>query len=256
MSPSTEVRENREFAAEMKFLVTRPVAEQIRDWARNCLAPDPNSSADIGDGYQITSIYFDTEKYDVFHRNGSFGRSKYRIRRYGQSETVFLERKLKTRGLVSKRRSVSGLDDLQRLIEPIADRGWSGFWFHHRLLGRKLRPNCQISYRRTARVSMTANGPVRLTLDDGIHALPACGTTFVGPSNAGTFLSESQVILELKYRMEMPALFKGLLQEFTLNAVPVSKYRLAAAALGYVTEPAATAEESSESAGSTQWMSS
>jgi hypothetical protein len=37
----------------------------------------------------------------VFHRRGSFGRSKYRIRRYGEAQVGFLERKLKTRGLLT-----------------------------------------------------------------------------------------------------------------------------------------------------------
>src|SRR5688572_2760812 len=95
MSPSTDTRENREFASETKFLVTPAVAEQIRDWARARLAPDPNASGesnDAYDAYQITSLYFDTENFDVFHRKGSFGRSKYRIRRYGESEIAFLER--------------------------------------------------------------------------------------------------------------------------------------------------------------------
>src|SRR5207249_1486490 len=115
MSPSTDLRENREFAAELKYLVARPLAEQIRDWAHGGLSADPNASAALRDGYDITSLYFDTERLDAFHRKGSFGRSKYRIRRYGSSEVAFLERKLKTRGLVSKRRSIVKISDLDRL---------------------------------------------------------------------------------------------------------------------------------------------
>jgi hypothetical protein len=48
MSPSIDVRENREFASEIKFLVSPALAEQIRDWARARLAPDPNAGGPGG----------------------------------------------------------------------------------------------------------------------------------------------------------------------------------------------------------------
>ena len=130
MSPSIDQREIREFAAEIKFLVSRPVAEEIRSWARAHLSPDPNASGAENDGYQITSLYFDTANFDVLHRRGSFGRSKFRIRRYGASQVVFMERKLKTRGMVSKRRTAVHLDDLQQLAKAEVDRDWPGYWYH------------------------------------------------------------------------------------------------------------------------------
>ena len=237
MSPSTEQRENREFASEIKFLVPRSLHEKIRDWARARLSPDPNASSDLGDAYRITSLYFDTEQFDVFHRKGSYGRSKYRIRRYGPSETAFLERKLKTRGLVSKRRSVVRIDELERLANGEPNRDWAGYWYHQRLLARRLAPICEIAYRRTARVSMTGAGPIRLTLDEDIRAVAANRLAFNG-AHEGQLLSASHIILELKYRLEMPAPFKELVEEFQLKSQPISKYRLAAVALGLVTEAA------------------
>src|SRR5436309_7902429 len=134
---SIDLREYREFASELKFLVSPPTAERIREWARARLVPDPNASGESSDAYRITSLYFDTKHFDVFHRRGSFGRSKYRIRRYGVSGVVFLERKLKTRGLVSKRRTIVGLDELQRLNDPQPDRDWTGYWYQQRLLARR-----------------------------------------------------------------------------------------------------------------------
>ena len=236
MSPSTDLREHREFASEIKFLVAPALAEQIRAWARARLAPDPNASGESNDTYRISSLYFDTERFDVYHRKGSFGRSKFRARRYDSNEVVFLERKLKTRGLLAKRRSIIDPDELQRLADAEPDRDWVGGWFHNRLLARRLRPVCQISYNRTARVAMTNYGPIRLTLDDGIRVLQAGGLLF-NNSGDGTVLSEQNIILELKYRFEMPALFKLLTEEFALNPHPVSKYRLAVVALGFVPEP-------------------
>lgn len=244
MSPSTDTRENREFASELKFLVSFGVAEQIRGWARGRLLPDPNAGGPAGDAYRITSLYFDTAAREVYHRHGSFGRSKYRIRRYGHSDTVFLERKLRTRGLLAKRRSIVALDDLPRLDDPLAERGWPGFWFHRRLLARKLVPVCQIAYDRTARVAMTPNGPIRLTLDHNLRALPAERLSF--SQAEGTLLMPREMIVELKFRRETPALFKYLIQEFALNAQAVSKYRLAAARLGLVHEPSLVVQPEAE----------
>jgi hypothetical protein len=241
MSPSIGTRECREFASEIKFLVNPAFAEQIRIWVRARLLPDPYAGGEAGDGYQTASLYFDTARFDVVHRRGSFGRSKYRIRRYGRGEVTFLERKLKTRGLLTKRRSIVRLGELERLSGEDAERAWAGYWFHQRLLARKLNPVCQISYRRTARVAMTPYGPIRLTLDEHLRALPATGLWF--SEQEGMLLLKDQVILEMKFRCGMPSIFKYLVEEFALTPKPISKYRLATAVLGLVDLPASAARE-------------
>jgi len=244
MSPSTDTRENRELATEMKFLVSPALAGQIRTWARQHLSPDPHAGGPAGDAYEITSIYFDTAQFDVFHRRASFGRSKYRIRRYGGAQVGFLERKLKTRGLLTKRRSLVRLDELEFLAADGDNRAWPGRWFHRRLLARVLSPVCQISYQRTALVAMTAFGPIRLTMDSGLRALP---TTCIRFSNEfGSSLLEDQIILELKFRYGLPALFKYLVEEFALTPTRFSKYRFAAAALAFVNSSLSDAEQISQ----------
>ena len=228
------MRESREFASEIKFQVPEFAGEQILDWARNRLMPDPNATDEaLKDGYRITSLYFDTEAFDVYHRKGSFGRSKYRIRRYGPSKTVFLERKLKTRGMVSKRRAAVPVEDLVRLDGDEPDAGWPGFWYHQRLQARQLRPICQIAYQRVARVAMTQNGPIRLTLDRCIQAIPLQSIAF-NDTLPGRMVLDDQVIIEFKFRLGMPVCFKELVERFVLNQKRISKYRLAAVALGLV----------------------
>lgn len=219
---------------EIKFLVSPVVAQRIREWARVRLAPDFNAGGKWGDEYQITSIYFDTDQYDVFHRRGSYGRGKYRIRRYGANETVFLERKLKRRERVRKRRSIVGLEETTRVNESQPDSRWSGFWYQRRLRARQLKPVCEISYRRTARVSQDESGPARLTLDENIRALDVHGPAFNGVLEDGVSVLQDRVILELKFPREAPAFFKQLIEAFALNPQPFSKYRHAAVALGLV----------------------
>ena len=99
---ATDVTESRKYAREIKFLIDPARAAEIRDWACAQLNPDPYAAS--GDTYRTTTLYFDTPEFAVYQRRGSYGRSKYRVRRYGASDDVFLERKLRTNALVSKDR--------------------------------------------------------------------------------------------------------------------------------------------------------
>jgi hypothetical protein len=137
------IREVRPQAREIKFVVDSAKAGRIRQWARTHLAPT-STARPSGDEYQTTSLYFDTDAFDVFHRRGSFGRSKYRIRRYGNNETVFLERKMRQPAVLAKRRTIVALEALPRLMEPM-DADWPGHWFYRRVAARRLRPVVVVS---------------------------------------------------------------------------------------------------------------
>ncbi len=229
-SPSLGSGAGSKFASEVKYVVSLELAEEIRTWSRENMQPDPNGSGNAGDNYTITSIYLDTEDFAVLQRKGSFGKGKYRIRRYGESPQVFLERKLKTRGLISKRRSQISMGDLLRIAADEPESDWQGYWYHRRILARRLRPVCQISYQRTARMLMSPSGPLRLTLDEQVTAVPTDQIEF--QNVAPTPLTIGGVIVELKYRQQMPALFEELVQRLGLKPQPSSKYRIACATLG------------------------
>jgi hypothetical protein len=225
-----DTREVRAFAAEIKFVLDAAVAADVRRWARKHLEPDPHGAGDARDEYLTTSVYFDTERLDVFHRRGSFGRSKYRIRRYGRDPVVFLERKLREPAVLAKRRTMAPLAALHRLT-PIDPRtSWSGDWFHARLVARRLMPVCQVSYRRTARIGTAAGSLIRLTIDDALAAQPSSSTHF--RDEPGVPAIDGRQILELKFRYGTPAIFKRLVEEFALTPEPASKYRLGMAATG------------------------
>jgi hypothetical protein len=225
----TETRESRAFVQEMKFLISPEQADAVRQWARTKLSPDPHAGGAEGDEYQVTSLYLDTDDLAVFERRGSYGRSKYRVRRYGDSDRIYLERKLKTRNRVGKLRSIVGIDEIAALEHAESPRRWAGHWFHQRVGLRGLHPVCQISYSRMARMGVSANGPIRLTVDQDIQATPAGRYAFAQPG--GVVLSPGARILELKYKMEIPGVFKELMQTWNLQPQPSSKYRMAVAAL-------------------------
>ncbi len=212
---------------EIKFPLTSAQADEIRAWARSKLSPDPLAQLDTDECYRTSSIYFDTPQFDVLRRRGSYGRCKYRVRRYGAATELFLERKMKHHDVVRKWRSMVPAEELHQ------SASLAGGWFGRRLSARRLQPVCEISYRRLARIGVSAQGlPIRLTLDDQVRATRAEGLVFSAPGLAGA-LPRIQAILELKYQREVPAVFAQLIAEFRLVPNPVSKYRSAAVALGY-----------------------
>ena len=227
-----DTREARGSASELKFLLDSSSGENVRAWAREHLEPDPHGSGPFDDEYLTSSLYFDTQNRDVFHRRGSFGKAKYRIRRYGRVDAVFLERKLRTSKMVIKRRTmmpIGVLDELETLTDP--DPTWRGGWFHRRVMARGLRPVCALSYHRIARGIVIDGLQARLTLDDRVHVAPVARAHFNG--DMGVPVLEDRFILELKFRGKLPAVFKRLVEEFKLASTPVSKYRFGMMALGY-----------------------
>jgi len=231
----THTRETRWQASELKFLVTPECGARLKAWARSYLLADPFAAAELGDGYLTSSLYFETPKFDVYYEKGSYGRAKYRVRRYGRADEVFLERKLKNHRMVAKRRTRVGVDELRELAgEARDDSQWDGFWFQRRVTARGVRPVCQVSYQRMARVMETEAGPARLTIDEDLRAIPASAAAF-DLGKAGTALLEDKLIVEMKFRDAMPELFARAIEEFGLAAETVSKYKLAARGLGLVT---------------------
>src|SRR5262245_6923809 len=235
-------REARHSARELKFLLTPKLWVEVLDWARAALDPDPYASGPFGDEYRTTSLYFDNEDLDVYHRRGSFGRCKYRIRRYGSEPVVFLERKVRTDDMLTKRRTTVGLDGLCHLNGAAPESGWPGHWFRQRLNVRRLRPTCQVSYQRVARVGMSPYGPMRLTFDREISAHHVTSLEFIQEEGKGILGNE--VVLEMKFRVEPPVLFRQLTERFALEPRRISKYRLSLEALTATAVPESPPEAS------------
>jgi hypothetical protein len=235
MSSQTDPRERRTAAAELKFLVAADAGERVRAWSRARLAPDPHGGGEFGDEYRTSTIYFDTPALDVFRRQGSYGRGKYRARRYGCRGAAFLERKVSRPGLVIKRRTLVPDAALGRALDAAGSGEWEGEWFRRRLRARCLRPVCQIAYQRTARVDGRRPAAMRLTLDRDVRALAVDRLQF--SCEPGTPVLDDQLVLELKYAGAMPDLFRELLDTFGLVPRSASKYRLGVAALGLDVRP-------------------
>lgn len=223
------------FTSEIKFVVDGVTGARIAEWARARLASDPHGAGPFADEYRVSSLYFDTTARDVFHRRGSYGRSKYRIRRYHDEASVFLERKLRTGSRLSKRRTSIDITGLPLLANDRALNGNATAWFLRRVAVRRLHPVCQVSYLRMARVAATPEGPARVTLDRTLYGTASDAFSF--DTRPATPLLNGVMILELKFRQALPAVFKQLVEEFSLQPQRSSKYRVAAGILGLVPTP-------------------
>jgi hypothetical protein len=213
-------------AFELKFQLFLDQARAIAAWAANYLQLDPHADPARENTYLVHGLYFDTTAFDVYQRSPGYKKRKYRLRRYGDNALIFLEQKRKSDGKVAKRRVQISEPELERLRQTPCDTEWMGHWFHRRIAKRQLQPSCSISYERQAFFGHNTEGPLRLTLDRNVRSRLADDWS-VAPILDGPVLLPDQVLLELKYRRQMPALFKALVQDFGLNPGPLSKYRLA-----------------------------
>lgn len=227
-SPSLRAGNGEAAAYELKFLLDEAAARAVEQWARQRMAPDPHGR----DGtYRITSLYCDTPQLDVYHRSPGFKRSKYRVRRYGETAVVHLERKKKKGERVRKKRVPLALEELGGLGEVDAEPEWAHAWFLRQVRLRGLRPAARVAYERTALVGQAAEGGVRLTLDRDLVGEPADGWALPAVG-AGWRLLPGGVVLELKYQEMLPAMFRDLLAGLPPARGRGSKYRLGVEAWG------------------------
>lgn len=209
---------------EMKFVVRDDIAQSMVAWARQHLAADPHAG-ECADEYHVNSLYLDSPGFETYRRQPGFRRRKFRLRRYGQESTIWLEVKRKRNGHVRKRRvSVAEANLIQHLLE--ADNPeWEGTWFRRRLERRQLRPVCQVTYRRFARIGMSVTGPIRLTIDSDLFAADASDWHVPAAPLSGEPLLKSRRIVEFKFREVLPISFRGLIQDLRLEPAAFSKYR-------------------------------
>jgi VTC domain len=221
-------------AFEVKFLLTAAEAAEVERRLRTRLAPDPFADPALGGAYWVTSVYFDTPAFDVYRRSDGFRRRKYRVRRYGGAPTVFLERKVKRKQQVRKKRTAVPLGELDVLSNSAPD-GWPAAWFAQQLAARGLRPVCRVSYERIALVGTSHDGPIRVTFDRAARGSATRGPA-PDPVANGVSLLCDEVVAEFKFLAAMPAAFKEVIEGLRLGPRPVSKYRRCVDAVGLTAE--------------------
>ncbi|MFO0917653.1 MAG: polyphosphate polymerase domain-containing protein [Planctomycetaceae bacterium] len=235
LSPSLETRNSLAAPArELKFLLTEAQARLVESDLRQFLIPDPHAQSGDNPGqYVTTTVYCDTPDFDVYFRRAAHARRKFRLRRYGFSEIVYLERKVKEGSRVLKRRTPISIVEIPHLNQQENDTRWNGDWFRRRLRFRKLSPKLEVMYTRTAYMGSGSEGPLRLTFDRSIRAR-RIDHWHVAPFHGGLPLFSDHVVCEFKFQGSLPTLFKAVIESRQLCPGTASKYRLGLEAVGFV----------------------
>jgi SPX domain protein involved in polyphosphate accumulation len=243
-----------EWGYEMKFLVPEMAVEGVLAWSRSNLAHEQGSAemepvrnGNAGSPVHISSLYFDTPDFDIYYRIGKIGRRKYRLRRYADERTVYLERKTKSKGQVRERCTAIDMDEMERLEDRHESFDWAGNWFHRDLHQWQLEPVCRIDYERLAYAGMVEGQSIRLAVDQNVYCTPASSVSLTNShdlSNSVTGLNQS--IIEMRFSDVLPSPLKVLVHDLNLTPRGVSKYRLGMEACGLVTTSSRAGGRASE----------
>lgn len=208
--------------SETKFVLPIELTGTVSNWARANMRPDDHADPAIGDGYLVRTLYLDTPTGEIFRRAGIGRYRKFRVRRYGQAASLWLEMKWKHREQIRKRRILIAEHDLEAaLAGELTDCAW----FARRVARYRLQPSCQVSYRRQAYLLTTPHGPLRLTLDQDVQVGAEEGWQVPRASCGKEVLTTDASILELKYRGQFPVLFRDLVEQLKASPRSFSKYR-------------------------------
>lgn len=134
----------------------------------------------FADQYRAFMLYLDTPRCDVYHRGGSFGRAKYRVRPYeGNHRCLSIADSAVSHGCLRVQRSCHGPSARKSRAGEVAANVQ---WFGRPLTVRSVRPVCMITYDRTARET-TRNGEVaRFMLDHSVRAIANAALDFQASS--------------------------------------------------------------------------
>jgi hypothetical protein len=205
---------------EWKVLLAAQAAERVALRAESLFAPDPFSSAAPRGAYAVTSVYL-AAPGDREHT----ATPRWRVRRYGTEDRVWLERKANRSGRVEKTRVAEDPRLLGAHADAAPDEDAARAWLAE-VEARGLVPAVTVAYER--RAWNLPGTSARLTLDGNLRARPAAR---LAPEGEGGVAIQGTHVLELKFDDAPPAAFRTLLLEEGLLPRPWSKVRAAARAL-------------------------
>jgi hypothetical protein len=221
-------------AREIKFLMTEEKAEAILERAGSELSRDPHGELSSGQ-YDVCSLYLDSPNYEVLYRRSAASTAKFRLRRYDRASELFIERKVRERGIVSKQRHRLSLEHFDRSLRDEC-------LFLEELLQRQLLPSCCVQYRRHAFYNPELDNNFRVTVDSNLHVFVFKERTWQDSlrflnhpddyvtskqTDRSKLLFENWFVVEFKYMNTMPVRLKDWIAQFQLVPMKFSKYRTA-----------------------------
>jgi SPX domain protein involved in polyphosphate accumulation len=225
---------------EFKYLIPERLVPAIRAVALTTSRIDEYAGDD--GTYRIRSLYFDTDRFDLYWANDreQADRFKVRARSYpGKNSPVFLEVKRRVHDVIIKTRGAVAASEWREVLRGSAaarahvlpgaqaavDRFLSVLCRHH------LRPVIVVEYEREAYVS-DVDAYARLTFDRKVVAQPRETVDLeAGPhlwraidNPVRTWTPEPVCVLELKFERRPPAWMVSMVRRLELVRRSFSKY--------------------------------
>lgn len=224
------ITDHKDSRFELKYRIHYMDFLKIRNALAVYMRKDSYTRAAGGKGYLVRSLYFDSDDFSSYHEkmNGNGERLKLRIRSYspdmGKGMPIKPELKIRQGNLVIKKTTCVSDQDYQDFMA-------SGHWNNHDdpvlvefesyFFGKSLKPKILIEYLREGYESKMDNG-LRITFD---HKVRSAHTDSLFPGHL--FFREhnpNYVILEIKFKDDVPEWVKGLVFESGLKIIANSKF--------------------------------
>lgn len=224
---------------ELKYVITWQQRERLMADLLPRMAPDQHG--DSAGNYTITSLYYDTQKYDAYWEKveGEKLRRKVRVRTYGEQSvqpetTCFLEIKQRQNKTLTKKRVRLPYVDAIAFGELDAAAAAHGLSESERAIAteveylarvRNLEPSCIVRYNRLALNGDAHYPDLRVTFDTELrgrtHDLSLLST---GYADDIYFLPPDRCIMEVKANHSVPYWLAQLLNQHRCTMRRISKY--------------------------------
>ena len=224
---------------ESKFLIEPQTAEFIERELRNFGMKLDDPSALLGDGYCVTSLYFDSYSFsDYQDKSGGFEkRKKIRARIYepflDKSLSVWLELKKKMGEAIMKTRLKLSRGEWEEFM----DKGVSALMLFKRygpeseikneiirnIIVSSAKPQIIVSYKRKPYIASTSSA-LRVTFDSVLQACRKINlehNVFMTPIDE---INRKGIILEIKSNYAIPQWLGGIIRSYNLRRDAISKY--------------------------------
>jgi SPX domain protein involved in polyphosphate accumulation len=223
---------------ELKYIVHPDLIPQIREFVRPHLALDEYARPELGNAYEIHSLYVDSPDLALCEATvqGHKNRFKLRIRFYDEDpkQPVFFEIKKRVNDIIQKERAAVRRDAVLRLLNKkwpdasdLVDPNPKNFATLERFCSLRDLLNADgrvfVSYVREAYVSPN-DEQIRITFDHQLQASHYDRTLRMFQIHAWHQPRVEGVVLELKFCDRFPFWMHELVQEFNLQRTVMAKY--------------------------------
>jgi hypothetical protein len=215
---------------EFKYRITHYQYLKVRNALRPYMEMDSYTRCAAHQRYLVRSLYFDTSNYRAYDQkmNGDCDRAKFRLRSYetelSEKSAIRVELKMRHGNLMNKKSIFVSNEEYSHFMQH---RHWKdvedpvAVEFERQSLIQDLRPVILVEYEREGYQSKLKND-LRITFDHRVHSAHA--RSLFPPHPFFRMLMPRRVILEIKFKENLPFWVERLVREQGLKIIANSKY--------------------------------